>query len=131
MPFGAIRLVLVLLLAAWCASAMAQLRVAGTARAKIIIDTDVGDDVDDAFAIDLALASPEFQILGISTAWGDTAMRAQMVDRMLCETGRTEIEVNAGIVTRATSAFSQVAWARAGITHRHGDAVGFLLDQTK
>ena len=131
MPFGWTRLVLVMLLAALWVSAPAQVRVASRPSAKIIIDTDVGDDVDDAFAIDLALASPEFQILGISTAWGDTAMRAQMVDRMLCETGRTEIEVNAGIVTRATSAFSQVAWARAGITHRHSDAVGFLLDQTK
>jgi purine nucleosidase len=99
--------------------------------AKIIIDTDVGDDVDDAFAIDLALASPEFEILGITTAWGDTASRAQMVDRMLCETGRKGIAVNAGIPTRATSAFTQLAWARAGIARRHGDAVGFLLDQIK
>jgi purine nucleosidase len=131
MPFGMIRLVLVVLLAASCASATAQTRLAGSAPAKIIIDTDVGDDVDDAFAIFLALASPEFEILGISTAWGDTATRAQMVDRMLCETGRSGIPVNAGIVTKATSAFSQIAWARAGITHRHGDAVGFLLDQIK
>jgi inosine-uridine nucleoside N-ribohydrolase len=131
MPFGSIRLVLAMLLAAASASVPAQLRPTNSNSAKIIIDTDVGDDVDDAFAIDFALASPEFQILGISTAWGDTAMRAQMVDRMLCETGRTEIKVNAGIVTRATSPFSQIAWARAGITHRHGDAVGFLLDQIK
>ena len=131
MPFGSIRLVLAMLLAAASASVPAQLRPTNSNSAKIIIDTDVGDDVDDAFAIDFALASPEFQILGVSTAWGDTAMRAQMVDRMLCETGRTEIKVNAGIVTRATSPFSQIAWARAGITHRHGDAVGFLLEQIK
>jgi len=30
---------------------------------KIIIDTDIGDDVDDAFAVALALSSPELQIL--------------------------------------------------------------------
>ena len=30
---------------------------------KIIIDTDIGDDIDDAFAVGLALRSPEFQIV--------------------------------------------------------------------
>ena len=42
----------------------------------VIIDTDVGDDVDDAFAIALAMQSPEVRILGITTAWGDTKLRA-------------------------------------------------------
>jgi purine nucleosidase len=105
--------------------------VAYSQAAKIIIDTDVGDDVDDAFAIDLALASPEFEILGISTAWGDTALRAQMVDRMVCETGRKGIAVTAGLQTTANSTFTQVEWARAGISRRHRDAVTFLLDQIK
>ena len=35
---------------------------------KVIIDTDIGDDVDDAFALALAVKSPELQILGITTA---------------------------------------------------------------
>ena len=35
---------------------------------KIIIDTDIGDDIDDAFAVALALRSPEFNILGVTTA---------------------------------------------------------------
>ena len=37
---------------------------AQTSPEKIIIDTDIGDDVDDAFAVALALRSPELQILG-------------------------------------------------------------------
>ena len=36
-----------------------------TARQKIIIVTDIGDDIDDAFALALALSSPEFQILAV------------------------------------------------------------------
>jgi inosine-uridine nucleoside N-ribohydrolase len=101
-------------------------------REKVIIDTDVGDDVDDAFAVDLALASPELEIVGISTAWGDTAMRARMIDRMLCETGRTEIQVRAGIATRATTAFTQLPWAQAGANRNlRDDAVSFLLEQIK
>lgn len=99
--------------------------------AKIVVDTDVGDDVDDAFAIDLALSSPELEILGLSSAWGDTALRARMLDRMLCETGRTEVPVHAGVPTKSTTPFSQAPWARAGAEHPHGDAVAFLLQQIK
>jgi inosine-uridine nucleoside N-ribohydrolase len=98
---------------------------------KIIIDTDIGDDVDDAFAVDLALASPELQIVGLSSAWGDTALRARMLDRMTCETGRSGIPVVAGIPTKSPAAFSQAAWAGAGIARPHGDAVTFLLQQIK
>ena len=98
---------------------------------KVIVDTDVGDDIDDAFAIDLALSSPEFEILGISSAWGDTALRARMLDRMVCETGRKKISINTGVPTESATPFSQAAWARAGMEHPHGDAVTFLLEQVK
>ncbi|HEY2038840.1 MAG TPA: nucleoside hydrolase [Edaphobacter sp.] len=99
--------------------------------AKIIIDTDIGDDVDDAFAISLALASPELQILGLSSAWGDTALRARMLDRMACEIGRSDIPVVAGVPTQSPATFSQAAWASAGIARPHDDAVAFLLQQIK
>jgi inosine-uridine nucleoside N-ribohydrolase len=98
---------------------------------KIILDTDVGDDVDDAFAIDLTLSSPELKILGISSAWGDTALRARMLDRMVCETGRSEIAINAGIPTKSAADFTQAPWAKAGIAREHGDAVAYLLDQIR
>jgi inosine-uridine nucleoside N-ribohydrolase len=97
----------------------------------VIIDTDIGDDVDDAFALSLALASPELNIVGISSAWGDTALRARMIDRMLCETGREGIAVTAGVPTRTTTTFSQAPWATSGIARAHGDAVSFLLDQIR
>src|SRR5882757_1001565 len=97
--------------------------------AKIIIDTDIGDDIDDVFAVDLALVSPELKILGISAAWGDTALRGRMLDRMMCETGRTGIPIQTGIPTKSSSAFSQAPWAKEGIERPHGDAVSFLLEQ--
>ena len=55
---------------------------------KIIIDTDIGDDVDDAFALALAVKSPELQVLGVTTTFGDTEARAKIVDRFLGEVGR-------------------------------------------
>jgi purine nucleosidase len=101
------------------------------ATSKIIIDTDIGDDVDDAFALDLAIVSPEVKILGISAAWGDTALRARMLDRFTCEIGRTDIPIQTGPATKSTATFSQRAWASQGMERTHGDAVTFLLDQIK
>ncbi len=95
----------------------------------VIIDTDIGDDIDDAFAVDLALTSPELRILGISGAWGNTPLRGRMLDRMMCEIGRTDIPINIGPQTKGGSPFPQAPWAEAGIEHPHGDAVAFLLDQ--
>jgi purine nucleosidase len=98
---------------------------------KVIIDTDIGDDIDDAFAVDLALLSPEIHILGISAAWGNTALRARMLDRLTCEIGRTDIPIQTGSETKFTTPFSQKPWAEQGINRSHGDAVTFLLDQIK
>jgi purine nucleosidase len=100
-----------------------------SAQQKVIIDTDIGDDIDDAFAVGLALSSPELKILGITSAWGDTELRSRMVDRLLCETGRSDIPVKTGIKTASKATFSQEAWARAGKLRSHGDAVDFLLEQ--
>ena len=97
----------------------------------VIIDTDIGDDVDDVFAVGLALSSPEFHILGITSAWGDTALRAQMIDRLLCETGRTEVPVHEGVPTKTDTVFTQAPWAHAGIARSHTDGVEFLLEQIK
>src|SRR3989449_5195022 len=74
---------------------------------KVIIDTDIGDDVDDAFALALALRSPELQILGITTTFGDTETRAKLVDRFLAEVGRPEIPVAAGTPTVSKGTFTQ------------------------
>jgi purine nucleosidase len=100
---------------------------------KIIIDSDIGDDVDDVFAIGLALTSPEVEILGISSAWGDTQLRARMIDRLLTETNATNIPVAEGIPTQAKSTFSQAPWAKGGNvpSRPHAQAVDFLLDQIK
>jgi inosine-uridine nucleoside N-ribohydrolase len=113
------------------AAALAQSAANNQVATKVIIDTDVGDDIDDAFALDLALASPELNIVGITSAWGDTALRSRMLDRLLCETGREDIPVRTGIATKTDTKFSQQPWASEGIERSHGDAVTFLLDQIR
>jgi purine nucleosidase len=102
------------------------------AREKIIIDTDIGDDVDDAFALALAVKSPEFEILGVTTTFRDTELRAKIVDRFLGELGKAEIPVMAGKPT-APAPMSQRRYAEGGHFAKgsHGDATDFLLGQIR
>ena len=95
---------------------------------KIVVDFDIGDDIDDAFALALILASPEFEVLGISSAWGDTALRARLVQRFLHETGHESIPVARGVATASTTSFSQARWAARWPTGPVLDSVDLLLD---
>jgi purine nucleosidase len=100
---------------------------------KVIIDTDIGDDIDDAFALALALRSPELKIIGITTTFGDTETRAKLVDRFLAEVGRPDIPVAAGTPTRPKGTFTQRRYAEGGHAAKpsHPDAVAFLLEQIR
>jgi len=101
---------------------------------KIIIDTDIGDDVDDAFAVGLALQSTEFKIVGITTAWGDTKLRVRLLDRLLKEVGRSDIPVAVGMEKHrpGDAIFSQARWAEAGPPAKdHPAVVDFLLEQIR
>jgi inosine-uridine nucleoside N-ribohydrolase len=96
-----------------------------------ILDTDIGDDIDDAFALALALRSPELHILGVTTEFGDTELRARLLDRYLGAVGRGEIPVGAGVATPHDNVFTQAAYAHQVPARKHPDAVQFLLGQIR
>jgi len=103
-------------------------------RQKIILDTDIGGDIDDAFALAFMLASPEFEVLGITTAWGDTRLRARVADRMLCETGMSDIPVMAGVAAEQPGAYiNQGRWGEAlpKPSKPYGSGVDFILEQIR
>jgi purine nucleosidase len=62
----------------------------------ILLDTDIGTDVDDAFALALILASPELDLRGVTTVGTDPQTRALLVCRFLTAVGRSDIPVAAG-----------------------------------
>jgi len=64
---------------------------------NILIDTDIGDDVDDALAIGFALSCPELDVKAITTVYGDTKTRAELVLKLLKAFGREDIPVGVGI----------------------------------
>ena len=83
-----------------------------TARAepiKVILDSDLGSDIDDAFALALLLASPEFEILGITLGHGQTQQRGRLACRLLYETGREEIPVALGRSTSLVVGHPEIA----------------------
>ena len=91
------------------------------------IDTDIADDIDDAFALGLILNSPELKVVGVSTAFGDTELRARFVDRFLASTGHQDIVVTAGIHTETDNPMTQAPYARQFPAARHADGVQAML----
>ena len=70
-----------------------------TDRIKVIIDTDVGDDIDDAFALLLAMRL-NFEIIGITTVFQNTVQRARIAKKLLLDYGGYEnVPVFAGVKT--------------------------------
>ncbi len=68
-------------------------------RFPVLIDTDIGDDIDDAFALALALCAPEIDLQGVTTVFGDTTLRARLAKHLLRVFGRDDIPVAAGLST--------------------------------
>jgi purine nucleosidase len=122
----------------WSTSLLAQTNVPPPSQPvpeKIIIDTDIGTDIDDAFAVGLALHSPEFKILGVTSAWGDTHLRARLLTRFLRETGRPDIPIAMGIPKQPPGKLeilSQAPYAEGGPANlQYPNAVDFLLEQIR
>ncbi|HEY6445004.1 MAG TPA: nucleoside hydrolase [Acidobacteriaceae bacterium] len=111
--------------------ARAQNPEPAAAPVKVILDTDIGDDIDDAFSLALLLSSPKVQLLGVTTAWGDTGLRARLVQRFLTETGHPDIPVAAGPATHANSTFSQRRYAEGFPAKAWPSGPQFLLDQIR
>ena len=55
----------------------------------ILLDTDLGSDVDDELALALLWGSPEVHLRGVCTTYGGVVLRARIVQRMAELTGRT------------------------------------------
>ena len=63
---------------------------------RIILDTDIGTDIDDAFAIALLANWPEVEIEAVTTVWADAHLRARMARKLLDTLGRRDIPVAVG-----------------------------------
>ena len=111
---------------------------------KIIIDTDIGDDIDDAFAIAYAMASPELDIIGVTTVYKNVRQRAYMAKALLCAGGFDCVPVYEGLndpIKEPMSRFPYETVDESGLPflrhynpsmnvykYEEGSAIDFILD---
>lgn len=62
----------------------------------LILDTDPGDDIDDAYAIAFACRHPGIDLRAVTTVYGDTVERSRLARSVLVAGGRGDIPVSAG-----------------------------------
>jgi len=109
---------------------------------RIIIDTDPG--IDDAMAIFYALASPELEVVGLTTVFGNAHVETCTTNaiRILDIAGRADIPVARGAArplamnyrgpadyVHGVNGLADVALAPASRSAHHLDAAHFIIDQ--
>ena len=96
---------LAVLLALLCTAAEASAQ-----RLKVILDTDIGDDIDDAWALGLAMQSPALDLVGVTITHGNTPARAKVACKLLHVGGRDDVPVAVGRKTGDEPEY-QFTWA--------------------
>ncbi|MEY2760414.1 MAG: hypothetical protein RLZZ96_314 [Bacteroidota bacterium] len=107
-------------------------------RQKVIFDCDLGDDIDDAYALGYLLTLQDrYEILGITTCYGRTDDRAVLATKFLAVTGETHIPVYVGKNTsnsseRANWYADQFYWAKGFPSVKKSiNATEFIRSQLK
>jgi len=104
-------------------------------RIPVLLDTDIGTNVDDALALLYLLRQPRCELLGVTTVSGDVAKRAACAAAMCGAAGREDVPVHAGAAgpllmgpgQPAVPLFDAVArLVPASLPGAHGTAVDFL-----
>jgi inosine-uridine nucleoside N-ribohydrolase len=75
---------------------LAALTASAQRRIPVIFDTDIGDSIDDAFALALALRSPELDVRAVTTVTDDVESRTRLAWKELGIFGRRDIAVGTG-----------------------------------
>lgn len=65
---------------------------------KVLLDTDIGGDIDDAICLAYLLMEPQCELLGITTVCGESEQRAAVADAICRAAGRT-VPIVAGLDT--------------------------------
>jgi purine nucleosidase len=62
----------------------------------VLLDTDIGSDIDDAVCLAYLLRRPDCELLGVTTVTGDTQKRAALAEVICRAAGRDDVAIRAG-----------------------------------
>ena len=80
-----------------CASGASSAATGRRSRIPVILDTDIGDDIDDTWALGLILKSPELDLQLVIGDLGKSLYRARLIAKFLEAAGRTDVAVSVGL----------------------------------
>ena len=110
------------------APAEAQPQEAPEAPIPVVLDTDIGSDIDDTWALAHVLKSPELDLQMVLCGTGDTRYRGRVAAKFLEAAGRTDVPVALGPTGESYHAY-QRPWVEdyrlenySGTVHRDGIA---------
>jgi purine nucleosidase len=101
------------------------------ARLEVLLDTDIGTDIDDAWALGLLLAAPEVELVGVTISDGDTAARAKVAAKLLHRTGHASVPLAVGRATPPPDSVDyQFTWAEdfTALAPVTASAADFIVD---
>jgi inosine-uridine nucleoside N-ribohydrolase len=99
----------------------------------VIFDSDIGDDIDDTWALGLLLRCPEFDVKLVMGDYGRVEYRTKLFAKFLQVANRTDIPVGRGVASGARGEGPQAAWLKdfnlAAYPGRiHQDGVQAMID---
>lgn len=104
---------------------------------KVILDTDIGTDCDDALALALCLKSPKIDLVGVTCVYGDVCTRAKIAHKLISLSGCGDIPVYEGC-SMPLMTDRKVFWAGHegkgfvetydAYQQKNGNAVDFIIE---
>jgi len=101
--------------AKWAASLRPVLETLGLLKPTpipVILDTDIGDDIDDTWALALLLKSPELDLKLVVGDYGEAQYRAKLLAKYLERAGRSDVPVGIGLDIAPFGGDRQAAWIK-------------------
>ena len=91
----------------------------------VILDTDIGTDIDDTWALAMLLGSPELDLKLIVTEHGDTRYRARLSAKLMEVAGHADVPIGIGISRECDLPYPQRPWVEG---YQLGDYPGVIYE---
>jgi inosine-uridine nucleoside N-ribohydrolase len=94
-----------------CPTKEADVSVSSSKKIPVILDTDIGDDIDDTWALIMLMKSPQFDVKLITTTYGLQEYRAKLIAKLLTVAKRTGIPIGLG-AGKTNRDLKQASWVK-------------------